>query len=192
MRAELCVCAEVPRLAPRTRLVVVMHHRELKATTNSARLALAAIDGSELRVRGRAEAPFAAAGLGGAGDGRLTLVLFPSEDAHPLDAAFVRAHPGPYTLVVPDGNWRQARKVLTREPALAGALRVRVPYAGPSRYHLRREPRLDALSTCEAIARALGVLEGPERGPDLQRRLEDVFQLMVRRTLGSRGWRVLG
>jgi len=48
---------------------------------------------------------------------------------------------------------------------------------------LRRAARPGQLCTLEAIARALGVLEGPE----VQRQLEGLLRIMVERTLWSAG-----
>ena len=60
---------------------------------------------------------------------------------------------------------------------------VSLPDGPETAYHLRRETKDGGLATAEAIARAFGVLEGPE----VQRELERVFRLMVERTLFSRG-----
>jgi DTW domain-containing protein YfiP len=53
-------------------------------------------------------------------------------------------------------------------------------------YRLRTEAHDGGLATIEAIARALGLLEG-EKGPRVQHALEFVFRAMVDRTLWSRG-----
>lgn len=181
MRELLCVCPLVPRLELATRLVVVMHWREANTTTNTGRLAALALPNSEVRVRGVAGERDVTEGI--VAPGRRTLLLFPGPDAVALEPGFSDRFPGPYTLVVPDGTWRQARKVATREPSLAGALRVQLEDAGDSAYRLRRAPRTGALSTMEAIARALGVLEGPHA----QAPLEALFRVMVERSLASRG-----
>jgi DTW domain-containing protein YfiP len=87
------------------------------------------------------------------------------------------------TLVVPDGNWRQASKVYKRVPGLRGVPCVTLPKGPPSRYRLRAEAHPKGLSTLEAIARALGILEGAH----VQRELERVLTVMVERTLWARG-----
>ena len=50
-------------------------------------------------------------------------------------------------------------------------------------YRLRTEAHDRGLATIEAIARAMGILEGDH----VQRALEHVFRAMVDRTLWSRG-----
>jgi hypothetical protein len=60
---------------------------------------------------------------------------------------------------------------------------VSLPAAEPSEYRLRFEPQPGGLATMEAIARALGILEGAP----VQRALEQLFRVVVDRTLWSRG-----
>ena len=63
-------------------------------------------------------------------------------------------------LVVLDGNWSQAKALWWRNPWLTKLRRFVVVPDGPSLYgDLRREARPDAVSTLEAVALALSVLE---------------------------------
>jgi DTW domain-containing protein YfiP len=181
MHDWLCVCAVLEPLELRTRVVVLAHAVEIAKPTNTGRLVEVALVHGELRIRGRKHEPLATDGL--VVPGRRPLLLYPTERALVLDRELVDADPRPITLVIPDGNWRQARKVNTREPALADVQRVRLPEGPPSRYRLRRHADPRRVSTLEAIARALGVIEGPEA----QRALEHLFDVMVERTLWTRG-----
>ncbi len=64
-------------------------------------------------------------------------------------------------LVALDGNWAQAKALWWRNPWLTRLRRFVVVPDGPSLYgDLRREARPDAVSTLEAVALALAVLEG--------------------------------
>lgn len=153
----LCLCAALPRLEVATRVLVVMHRVEAFRGSNTGRLAVRMLAGAELRARGRraedeppAEAPVPEGPR---------LLLFPAPDARVLSAA--DAERGPLVLVVPDGSWRQARRVRLREPLARGAEPVALPPGPPSRYTLRVIRREGAVCTFEAIARALAVLEGP-------------------------------
>ena len=175
--SDLCLCAELPRLEPRTRLCLVLHRFEARKPTNSGGLAARCLSGSAVVVHGRADQPTAAPSLGE----RRGLVLFPSDDAEPLTPT--HAHGEPVTLFVPDGTWRQAGKMCRRLPWLSALPRVALPPGPPSTYRLRAEVRPRGLATMEAIARAMGILEGPA----VQRELERVFSLMVERTLIARG-----
>src|SRR5215470_9722604 len=70
------------------------------------------------------------------------------------------ARAGLMGLVVLDGNWSQAKALWWRNPWLTKLRRFVVVPDGPSLYgDLRREARPDAVSTLEAVALALSVLE---------------------------------
>lgn len=178
MHRALCVCALVPRLETRTRLALVIHRYEDRKPTNTGRIATACLPNSEVLVRGH-EGQDAAVVFA---EGSEPLLLFPHEDAEPLDR-FV-ASTRPVTLVVPDGTWRQASKMRRRVPGLSNVRCVALP-ASPDRptLRLRAEAHAHGLSTLEAIARALGVLEGPA----VQTALEHLYLTIVERTLWMRG-----
>jgi hypothetical protein len=84
----------------------------------------------------------------------------------------------PLTLVVLDGTWWQARKLLRLNPALAALPRVAFTPRRPSDYRIRRQPAEHCVSTIEALAEALTALE-PDGGPF--ERLLDPFRAMVAR-----------
>lgn len=187
MRKELCICAEIAlcrqSLQTKTRVIVLMHHREQPRTTNTARLAHLLLTDCEIRIRGLLDTPMDVTGI--ADPERQPLLLFPSGHARVLTPEYVSTIQKPITLIVPDGTWKQAGRVTRREPVLSSIPNVTLPEGRPSQYGLRRSPNANALATFEAIARTLGILEGP----DVQEQLETMFTLMVTRTLNSRGVR---
>lgn len=181
MHKSLCVCALIPRIETRTRLLLVIHRSEDRKTTNTGRLATECLVNSEVVVRGHAaEAaePLAIA------EGSQAVLLYPAEDAVPLTELAPSLAPG-VTLIVPDGNWRQASKVRARVPGLRELPCVTLPASAgkPSVYRLRSEAHAHGLATIEAIARAFGILEGPH----VEEALELPFRAMVERTLWARG-----
>jgi DTW domain-containing protein len=145
----LCVCAELPRLKARTRIVLIVHHDELHKPSSSGRLVANVLSNSDVIVRGSPSGRDTEVRLpeGGA------CVLFPSAAAELLTAA------APCTLVGPEGTWGQASRVTRRVPELAKLRRVRLPQGEPPRFALRASPRPDALSTAEAVTRALTILD---------------------------------
>jgi len=73
----------------------------------------------------------------------------------------VAARAGLKGLIAIDGNWAQAKALWWRNAWLTKLRRFVVVPDGPSLYgDLRREARPDAVSTLEAVALALQVLEG--------------------------------
>jgi DTW domain-containing protein YfiP len=176
MHKSLCVCALVAKAPNATRVILVIHHSELRKSTNTGRLAIDGLANAEIVVRGRRGEPDDPLVLA---ESERPVLLYPADDATPLDALPFR----PTTLIVPDGNWRQAFKVRARVPALRDLPCAILPPGPPSIYRLRAEAHEHGLATLEAITRALAILEGPE----LVRPLEHAFRAMVERTLWSRG-----
>ena len=180
MHCALCLCAECPRLALATRVVLIMHHREVSKTTATGPHALRALESSRLCVHGQRGAPL---DLGAEHlPERRVLLLFPREDAKLLTSELLARDARPVTLLVPDGNWRQASRASRRIAGLAQAECVSLAVGPPSRYRLRHEPKVGGLATFEAIARALGVLESSA----VQQQLEAFFERIVAATLSTR------
>jgi DTW domain-containing protein len=166
----MCLCGELPQIPTRSRVVLLTHRIERTKSTNTGRIALRLLAGAEIRVRGeiqaRARPPLPA--------GR-RLVLYPSPHARVLSPADAQGEP--VVLLVPDGTWNQARRAFQRDPDAQGAEPVTLPEGAPSRYGLRRAPHEGALSTLEAVARALGLLEGEA----IERRMMEAFDAWVER-----------
>ncbi len=179
LHLPLCLCATVEPLDLGTRVVVLRHRREFFKPTNTGRLVELTLSNGEIRNFGARNEPFGPANL--VDPSRRTLLLYPATDSREL--ALDHADPRPITLIVPDADWRRAHKLMSREPALAGILRVHLPSGPPSNYRLRRHTDPRFLATFEAIARALGIIEGAP----VRVHLEHVFNMMVERTLWSRG-----
>jgi DTW domain-containing protein YfiP len=170
--ASVCICAAIVPVEARTKVVILQHEDEAANHIGTARIAHLSLPGSLLLV-----------GDDFAGDdrleralaepGRTPVLLWPKGGAVPVDRF---ASEGPTTLVVIDGTWPHARRIVSSTPALRGLPRVTLPAGERSRYRIRRQPRREFLSTIEAAVRALGVLE---RDPDRFRPLLAAFDAMV-------------
>ncbi len=184
--AKVCVCDDAQLLTLRTRLCVVAHMVEVERTTNTGTVAARLVADSQVVMHGvrtheggvprdhsAAEPDFS---------GRRPLLLFPSENAEVLTSEHGRA--APITLVVPDGTWTQARRMHARIPWMRSLQHVMLPDADrQSGYKLRVSPSDGRLATMEAIALALGILEGHEAETTMMR----IFSLLVERTMAARG-----
>ena len=173
------MCAHAPRVVTRTSLLVVVHVHDLGRTSNTVRLLKLAIPGARVVSHGVYPAPADPASHVPAG--ATPVVLFPGHGARPLTPELVASLPSPPSLVVPDGNWRQASRMVKRLPLLAGAVKVALPdrtFAGPA---VRRNHTGHHMSTYEAVAQALAALEGEAvAGPllDFYRRATDRMLLV--------------
>src|SRR5690606_31108332 len=153
-----CLCPLIPSLDSRTRVLILQHPDERAHALNTARLAAMGLRNAELRIAERVEEEL---------DDGATWLLFPAEQA--VQVASLARLPGPQRLVVPDGTWRKARKLLHLNPRLAALPRVSLAAGLVSRYRLRKAPGEGALSTIEAIVAALNALEGEGRFDELLR-----------------------
>ncbi len=192
MRLELCICDSIPTLNLLTRVIVVISHREILVPTNTGRLAVQALTNSAILIHGANDAD--SAGSGAPCDltphlraDRQALLLYPGDDAELLTPDLVQRYGGKVDLVVPDGNWRKTSKMRRRLPGMIDLPTVRLVPGASSAYRVRKETKSEGLATIEAMARALGVIEGEREGPAIQRALEDLMRIMVARTMVSRG-----
>jgi DTW domain-containing protein len=195
MRQEKCICASIPKLDNKTKLTVIMHHRESHKTTNTARLAHLSLTNSQIILRGLPHQPLDLAPVWDT-EKEIPLFLTLSDKSevltpelltklqaqHSLKSGADKAPPKSFHLIVPDGNWRQASKMGKREKSLQKIQWVKLPPGPPSRYRLRHEHLEEGMATMEAIARAIGIIENST----LQNELEQIFELMVERTLETR------
>ena len=168
-----CWCRDLPGIATRTQVVFLQHPRERYVAIGTARMAHLALPQSTF-VRG----------VSFDGDPRIeaiandpqAAILFPSPDAADLRSIAEL----PRTLVVVDGTWSQARKLVQRNAVLQRLPRVRFTPTRPGNYRIRKEPAAHCLSTIEAVVEALGILEGaPDRFAPMLRAFEQMIDLQI-------------
>ncbi len=181
MNRLFCICDAIPTLALRTRVCLVIHANELKKSSNTGRLALRALVNSEMRVRGELGEPLDLSDL--LGDGYRTFLFYPSRDAVELNESLLRNDPRPVQLIVPDGSWRQAGKLLYRHPELKDVPRVKLGDSKTPKYYLRAQHRPEGMATLQAIAHGLGVIEGARVEAELMK----LYDAKIERTLMAKG-----
>jgi DTW domain-containing protein YfiP len=157
----------LPVLAPATRIVVLAHRIELTKSTNTGRLVAGMLrDRAELAQSHCWEPEL---------DPHGTFVLFPSDDALPLEEVRGQVR----CLIVPDGTWAQGRRIARRHVRCRELQKVRLLDPPASRYALRHSVHAGGLCTLEAVAHALRALEG-DALPDA---MLEIFALWVQRAL---------
>ncbi len=161
---NFCQCDRWPPLAPGPiGLSIVMASTEPSKPSSTARLLSRWLPNVTVHVRGLPDRPFRREQL----PRENAAILFPAEEALPLfepekvspdtpRANVPRIGPVRH-LIVPDGTWSQARRIVRHELATLGLPFVRVPDGLGSSYTLRSKPQ-EALCTLEAVAAALGAL----------------------------------
>ena len=176
----LCVCAHAPQVTLRTPLILIAHVQDLGRTSNTVRLLGLAIRNASILSHGVFPNPADPASH--LPPDTTPLVLFPGRGAQTLTPQLVAALPSPPALIVPDGNWKQAGKMVKRLPLLDTAVKVALPTRAFAGTALRRNLHEHRMSTYEAVIQALAVLEGEEIVEpllDFYRRVTDRM-LMVR------------
>ncbi|HEY2731028.1 MAG TPA: tRNA-uridine aminocarboxypropyltransferase [Polyangia bacterium] len=215
MHRSLCICALLPRLETRTRVVLLLHQLEVQKTTNTGVVAARCLPNSAIVYRGRSpdealeaadaasDAAITARSPAGASaaeqverlaaaipSGTRAAFLFPHVSATPLEEW--RVHGAPVTLIVPDGTWSQASRAFSRLGRALALPCVTLADRGGSAVavgdaraggRLRASTGSGRLATLEALAHALGLLEGPEVEAALMR----AFRIMTDRTLWTNG-----
>jgi DTW domain-containing protein len=171
----------VLRIELKTKLCLVIHHRELSRSSNTGLLAIRALVNSEVRVRGEHREALDLQDL-------LTkqyrsFLFYPSADAIELNQALVMREATPIQLLVPDGTWRQARKIHSRHPELRDLPRVKISTPNNSIYQLRAQSKPERMATLQAIAHGLGIIEGDR----VRVQLMKLYQAKIERTLRGRG-----
>jgi DTW domain-containing protein YfiP len=146
---SLCVCSSLPVLSTTTRIVILAHRIELTKSTNTGRLVARMLGERGALALHDAHWEPSALSTG-------AYVLFPAEDAQPLEEVVERIQ----TLIVPDGTWAQTRRIARKHPGCKDLKKVRLTDTPRSAYSLRRSRLRGGLCTLEAVAHALRVLEG--------------------------------
>ncbi|EQC29896.1 hypothetical protein SDRG_12440 [Saprolegnia diclina VS20] len=168
-----CVCycdlLPSPRLSPGFRIHCIQHPNEAKRKALSSVPLLAhALDDFTLEVGDVASAPPSEYR-------RQRVLLFPGPTATllmPRDIANLE-------LVVVDGTWKEAKRIVHQSESLQALPRVLIACEGASLYGtLRKEPKDGCVSTLEAVAQAITVLTG---NASIQASLVSLFGAVVGR-----------
>ena len=172
MRHEHCICDVTPTITSPIPILVVRHWKERNKPSNTARLASLVIPNLRVIDYGAPESQWDPNTL----DLPSPALLFPDPDADPLDYT-------PKSIVIVDGSWPQARKLVNKLPQLKAMPRIQVEPSAQPPIRLRQPPIPEGMSTIEAIARLLDLLSGPGSGTPL----DALYQRVVEATIAARG-----
>jgi len=167
---RVCLCATIPTVVTRTRIVIVRHHLERWRSSNSGRLAHLALPNSEIVDHGGTTGVAVLPPLAGA------WLMFP--EGEPIITSPV---PPPRQLIVLDATWSQARRMFRKLAGLRGLPILRLPDMPMPAARLRESPSPGRVSTIEAIARALRLIESEESAASL----EALFAVAVARAAAT-------
>ena len=175
LHLDRCLCALIVEERPRIELLIVRHWKEALKPTGSAALLHRCLPSTTLLDYGARDAVFDDALLQQPG----CVLLMPPD---PMPSAPLPL-PEAARLVLVDGTWSQARRLVHRLPALARMPRWCISKPARLTDRLRQPHEPWARSTFEAAAEALGALEDPA----LELRLLSIYDEWVQRTWLMRG-----
>lgn len=176
-----CLCQHIHPVSHQTAVLILQHPDEQHHPLNTARLAALGLEQTEIRV-GNAFEDLSQR----LAQARAPWLLFPGPQAMALPPA--GSYPTvpamkPDLLVVPDGTWRQATRLVRAHALLENLPRLVLPDGPASRYRLRRAARPGAVSTLEAIVRTLEAFE-----PDVDfQPVLDLFDVMIEQQIKTMG-----
>lgn len=167
-------------LSHKTEVLFIRHHREDSLPSNTAQLACHILGQSQILTYGLKDQAINLV----LEPGKNYFFLYPSPQSVFLEDLVIQ-NENPSVLIVPDGAWRQAKKIHRHTEELRQIQNVSFKESGPSSYFLRKEHQSHYLSTFEATARALQILE-KEKGDFIYEEMTKLFYQFVLRHLISR------
>lgn len=174
-RWEICICTILPTVTTRAEFLILRHITEARRPSNTGRLVALALPNSRIVPCGGGDriglSPLVDEWLQTPG----TWLLWPDGSGTASDSSALTL---PDRVVVLDATWHQARRLFHRTPALRAIPRLILPAPAQGRSRLRRQHRSDGMSTLEAVAAAVILLEGACVAEPLERLYDEV----VRRT----------
>lgn len=185
----VCWCCSLPnpRIDTESSIVILQHPAEEKRTLRTAlMLQLGLTPGKCVVYKGKKfPTPKNQKYLEPILNSSNSLLLYPSKISVPLETIKEQAlrgecSKGPYTLVLIDGTWPQAKAIYASSPMLHRMRQVKLIAAGCSDYIIRTQPTEGCLSTLETAAQSLAVLESrPELRATLVRPLHTLCKYQL-------------
>ncbi len=150
-----CLCSHIRPLSTEVELIVLQDPSEVKQAKNSVKLMRVVCDKLQVYV-GETPNDFIELQEYLARQNKPILLLYPSEHSHSINT--LPSSQGMILLLL-DGTWRKAYKLLQLNPWLQQFPFVHLELDRPSNYTIRKAKRSDSLSTLEAAAMAIKTLE---------------------------------
>lgn len=178
-----CVCGYLQPFEAHTNLLLLQHPNEWRKYYSTAKLVKDSISNSRL-WRG---VTFSPETLQGAIDSHETFLLYPGNDAVDCEEVALSTRS---RIIVIDGTWDEAQKIVYRNPILHSVQRISFRKPLNSTYRIRRPPKGGYLSTVESIAHLLilnAVISGCAHKIPTYQGLFEVFNEMVNRQLKHMG-----
>ena len=163
--SKTCWCSHLPtpkvELSTRIRrIVIVQHPKERKRPHQTAIMAARGIANQKCQIHVRSKVKDCDDIL----QDPNTYILFPNE--HSTDVAHLQGCEGPLTLLILDGTWDEAKKLLIRSPALKSLPNIHLNLGEHrSQFVIKTQPNQQCLSTVETVAHSLAIIDNNQSIP---------------------------
>lgn len=152
---KACLCASIRRMQVKTELIVLQDPSEVGHAKNSVRLMELVIPETQVYV-GETPMDFFVLRQYLANSNKPVYLVYPSENSELADSSSLAEE---VILLLLDGTWRKAYKLLQLNPWLADFPALHLELESASNYTIRKASRSDSLSTLEASAMMLKAID---------------------------------
>ena len=167
-----CICSAITNINNKVTVIILQHPSEEKIAKNTAKLLNLCLTDCQI-IKGENNDDFSILKTLPVSS---TVLLYPNENAINLDDNAEQASINNIThLIVVDGTWKKAYKILQLTPLLNQFKTVSFKQLPKNRYAIRKAPRADSLSTLEAVAHSLLLIEQLDPAP-LYNVLDELIQ----------------
>ncbi|MEI8668975.1 DTW domain-containing protein [Pseudoalteromonas sp. B131b] len=167
-----CICSATTNINNKVTVIILQHPSEEKIAKNTAKLLNLCLTDCQI-IKGENNDDFSILKTLPISS---TVLLYPNENAINLDDNAEQPSVKNIThLIVVDGTWKKAYKILQLTPFLNQFKTVSFKQLPKNRYAIRKAPRADSLSTLEAVAHSLLLIEQLNPAP-LYNVLDELIQ----------------
>jgi DTW domain-containing protein YfiP len=145
-----CLCSLIDPFNAHCDIIILQHPHERKKYYGTAKIAAKAIKNARI-LRG---ITFEENEITGAFQGKTPYLLYPGENAEDCGKILLDSN---NTVIVIDGTWDEAGKIVHRNPLLKNLPRLSFKNEFRSNYKIRKQPKDYCLSTIESIAHMLSL-----------------------------------
>ncbi|WP_153916484.1 tRNA-uridine aminocarboxypropyltransferase [Shewanella sp. TC10] len=143
-----CICSSVTTMNVKTEVIVLQHPSEVEHAKNTVKLLCLTLPATKVMV-GETADDFADLQTYLQQSSKPIYLVYPNETSQ---SAADSGAPEECIILLIDGTWRKAFKMLQLNPWLLELPALHIEFEGVSQYRIRKAKRSDSLSTLEATA----------------------------------------
>ncbi len=151
----ICICSKIEQISLKNKVSVIIPHIERHKSSNTGGLVKAVLNNSEVFIRGEKNKLFNPNNV--INQNYQNLILYTG--GRGLTTKYINSFDKPINLIVPDGTWTTAPRIVVREPIFHKIPKVSLLNPPKSQYKLRKHPNPYYISTFEAILYSLEIIE---------------------------------